>query len=349
MSNTTYLNLAAAMQRTAMLVEVKDASTGLPFETKVPAYVEAKDISANSIGTRRGYARTVAGNEYVALLNLPTNYVITNEEDEDFGRMKYAFNVSRSGNTVGLQNFNTVIADPEDLSGKLVSPYTFVGVPEDTTRYNRVSLPANTNIQFVLDWYHPGEDVDTDNLDMFLWVPPNETAVTEYQVVGNGTDAAYNAANVDANYLGMGTLLDPIKFGGVYSPYAAYLIDGGEVLYDELGQLMGPTESIVAKAGTVIKLAPFSKMKYDNTYYLTVTDYDQQILAKDPYADFFSAPIVRAWVKGKVVLTVKLEETASSCFGVADNWWQVLTYTNNGLTADVLPVNTCNTDNNPTE
>ena len=350
MDNTTYLNLAAAMQRTAMLVEVKDANTGLPFENKTPAYVEVKDISATATGVRRGYARTVAGNVYVALLNLPTEFVVNNSEDENFGKMKYAMNVSRSGNTVGLQTFNTVIADPADLRGKIVSPHTFVGELEDTLRYNRVSLPSNTNIQFVLDWYHPGEDVDTTNLDMFLWVPPNTPAVTEHQVVGNGTTDAYNAVGVGANYLGMGTLLDPIKFGGNYSPYAAYLIDGGEVLYDELGQLMSPTETIVAKAGTAIKLAPFSKMKYDGVYHLTVTDYNQRFISKDPtFPDYFTAPIVRAWVKGKVVQSVKLEKTANSCMGLTENWWQVLTYQNDGLTAIVTEVNTCNNDNNPTQ
>jgi subtilisin family serine protease len=350
MSNATYLNLAAAMQRTAMLVEVKDANTGLPFENKTPAYVEVKDISATATGVRRGYARTVAGNVYVALLNLPTEFVVNNSEDENFGKMKYAMNVSRSGNTVGLQTFNTVIADPADLRGKIVSPHTFVGELEDTLRYNRVSLPSNTNIQFVLDWYHPGEDVDTTNLDMFLWVPPNTPAVTEHQVVGNGTTDAYNAVGVGANYLGMGTLLDPIKFGGNYSPYAAYLIDGGEVLYDELGQLMSPTETIVAKAGTTIKLAPFSKMKYDGVYHLTVTDYNQRFISKDPtFPDYFTAPIVRAWVKGKVVQSVKLEKTANSCMGLTENWWQVLTYQNDGLNAIVTEVNTCNNDNNPTQ
>ncbi len=349
MENSAYLNLAGAMQRTAMLVEVKDASTGLPFETKVPAYVEAKDISATAKGVRRGYARTVAGNEYVALLNLPTDMVVP-AGLENAGMMKYAMNVTRKGNTAGLQTFNTVIADPADLRGKLVSPYTFVGELDDTTRYNRVSLPPSTNIQFVLDWYHPGEVVDTTNLDMFLWVPPNNTVVTEYQVVGNGTETAYTTINViaDTNYLGMGTLLDPVKFGGDYSPYAAYLIDGGEVLYDQLGQLMGPTESIVAKVGTAIKLAPYSKMKYDGVYHLTVTDYTADILTKDPYVDFFSAPIVRAWVKGKIVESVSLQDSASGCYGT-EGWWQVLTYQNSGTSAIVTEVNTCNNDNNPTQ
>lgn len=350
-NDPSYLNLAAAMQRTAMLVEVKDATTGLPFENKTPAYVEVKDISATATGVRRGYARTVEGNQYVALLNLPTEFVVNNSEDENFGKMKYAMNVTRSGNTVGLQTFNTVIADPADLRGKLVTPYTFVGVLEDTTRYNRVSLPANTNIQFVLDWYHPGEDVDTTNLDMFLWVPPNDNPVTEYQVVGNGTEDAKTAVGVGDNYRYMGTLLDPIKFGGNYSPYAAYLIDGGEVMYDKLGQLMGPTESIVAKAGAVIKLTPFSKMKYDGVYHLTVTDYNQRFISKDPtFPDYFTAPIVRAWVKGKIVQSVKLEDnTTDSCIGLTENWWQVLTYENSGTTAIVTEVNTCNTDNNPTQ
>jgi len=359
MSNATYLNLAAAMQRTAMLVEVKDASTGLPFENKTPAYVEAKDISATATGVRRGYARTVEGSKYVALLNLPTEYVVAVEGDEQ-GKMKYAMNVSRSGNTVGLQNFNTVIADPELLKGKMVSPYTKFDVEEDpddpygnpqtTMYYNRVSLAPNTDIQFVLDWFHwyPEGGVPlTTNLDMFLWVPKGQTGY-EYALIGSGSDQATTMVNnvveagrwpADATYERMGTLLDPVKFGGNYSPYATYLFDGGELLNDKMGKLINPSELITAKAGTVIKTAPFSKIKYDGTYYLTVTDYNDTILTNDRSLDYFSAPIVRVWVKGKLVQTVKLQD-AGTCMGT-ETWWRVLTYANNGLNAEIVPINSC--------
>jgi subtilisin family serine protease len=360
MSNATYLNLAAAMQRTAMLVEVKDATTGLPFENKVPAYVEIKDISATATGVRRGYARTVEGNKYVALLNLPTEFVVNNSEDENFGKMKYAMNVSRSGNTVGLQTFNTVIADPELLKGKMVSPYTKFDVEEDpddpygnpqtTMYYNRVSLAPNTDIQFVLDWFHwypEGGVPDTTNLDMFLWVPKGQTGY-EYALIGSGSEHAVTMVNnvvgkglwpADATYEGMGTLLDPVKFGGNYSPYATYLFDGGELLNDKMGKLINPSELITAKAGTVIKTAPFSKIKYDGTYYLTVTDYNDTILTNDRSLDYFSAPIVRVWVKGKLVQTVKLQD-AGTCIGT-ETWWRVLTYANNGLNAEIVPINSC--------
>ena len=345
MDNATYLNLAAAMQRTAMLVEVKDATSGLPFENKVPAYVEAKDTSTKTAGIRRAYARTTPGSAYVALLNIPTNYVVDTAEG---ARMKYNLTVSRKGNTSGYQVFNQLLVDPSQMAGNLVTP---AELP-----YNRVSLAPNTNVQFVLDWFIPGEVTVTTNLDMFLWAPPVESlGVNDYQIVGPATQQAYNLAVGQSwpGYLGMGTLLDPKKFDPTgftkYSPYTQFVFDGGAEIFDQTGRIMNPEELITSKAGTSIKANPFVKMKHEGAYYLTVTDYGEYFLNKNVEEDLSVAPVVRVWVKGKLVETIRLQdnEIAGDCVG-PENWWRVLKFENiDSKNALITPLNTCDINSDP--
>ncbi len=345
MDNAAYLNVAAAMQRTAMLVEVKEATSGLPFANKVPAYVEAKDTSTKAAGIRRAFARTTPGSAYAALLNIPTNYVVDTAEGE---RMQYNLTVSRKGITSGYQVFNQLLVDPSQMAGNLVTP---AELP-----YNRVSLAPSTNVQFVLDWFIPGEVPETTNLDMFLWAPPVESlGVTDYQIVGPGSQMAYDVAVSQAwpSYLGMGTLLDPKKFDPTgftkYSPYTQFVFDGGDEVYDQLGRIMNPEELITSKAGSYIRATPFARMKHEGAYYLTVTDYGDGYLNKNTGEPLFSAPVVRVWAKGKLVQTVRLQdnEIMGDCVG-PENWWRVLKYENtSSKTALITPLNTCDVNSDP--
>ncbi|NPV56754.1 MAG: S8 family serine peptidase [Anaerolineae bacterium] len=344
-----YLNVAKAMNRTAMMVEVKDAGTGLPLEK---AYVYVYDVSG-STPVLRDKAVTVAGVSRVLMINIPLAATPTD----------LSVRVNKSGYTSTTYEINRLEDWQVDKAGEM-----------QADPYNKVSLATKSYVQFVLDWQNPYEMSEImpedPNLDMFLWLPeapPNQNDDFG-AIVGpeNGRLMWYDGDDTNRDladeFIGMGTLLDPSAFlppGSAltfYAPYATHLFDGGVAAYDDQGYLLSPEELISAKPYKSNKYSPYAIMKIEGQYTLMVTDYSEPDLYNlpmpdPPPTDFldtevnnedFTFPVVRVWSYGKLVDTIKLIDCEEP-----NDWWKVLTMDvtldAKGLpvTTTLTPVNAC--------
>lgn len=375
-----YLNIAKAMGRGGIVAEVKDALTGLPVNKAYVYAYQLNDPSGKIL--LRDSAMTTASNSRVMLINLPVN------SGAGFGN--YRLDVSYAGATVGSTTFNVMQGDPNSGGNGIRAGELYTDV------YNSVSLPRYADgISFVLDWNNPEA-----NLDMFLWLPsddnndyyPNVNHLdTRGGVIGapsglllantpNGDDPNTEPTLAD-NFLGSGTLLNPVQFMPTgyltaFSPYAAHRFDGGaEVLVDQMGNLLSPGETITVKYGPYSGLfngfkiyKPYYYKPYSDAsapkYQLWVTDYskdwgggrwyqqDGGVGVPKRYLDTnggdYAYPVLRIWIYGKIVKTLK--PTDIGCTDDEVSWWHVLTVdgTQANWTADasLLAEDECVNDTN---
>ena len=332
MSDTHYLNVAAAMDRGALVAEIKDAFSGSPTTGATVTALVGSTIYDTSITT---------GSPFAVLINLPQG-----------NSSKYQLKVSKSGATTGAQAFN---------SNLLIQPgATYF---DD---YSTVSLPSTANMHVVLDWRNPVIGAEGDakvevDLDLYMQAPANSNCV--HCIIGtesgwDGDRAKYELDDYIKNsFFGAGTLLAPTMFGGSWSPYAIYNFDGVSTTTLQEPLAGSPTESITINRARTLTVRPYYLPKYTGTYQFFVTDNSpsypwysetekQGYLTSDTTSDFFVAPVVRYWTKGYILQTTKLAYNTNnsrnlSCDGTMQ-WWKPITL--DGRRGYPAEVNTCTDD-----
>jgi hypothetical protein len=303
---------------------VKDALTGLPVPAATVRAYDSKSVE-------RGNAITIPNTAFVIILNLPNS--------------TYSMRVAKSGYVTGSQVFVKGISGS---AGEVVHD-----------AYSSVSLPPNVGMHFVLDWrdpsIKPGESSDpTVDFDLYLGVPPSTFTVSstkkfpvkaligpadarDYsQFDGSLEDFTFaNRASLSSySILDIGTMLDPAKFFGVYSPYAVHNFDGGkETAQDPEGLVVSPFESLSMRQGATLSGKPYYKPKYAGDYFVYITDpnstgFDSNLKVLERDDSDFTAPVLRYWAKGYLLATVTMPTT---CNGSAA-WWRPMRI--NGTTID---------------
>lgn len=334
-----YLNLAKALDRGAILAEVKGATDGQPVNFGYVYAYQLNDPVYMNIPLYRDLAYTSANNSRVLLINLPTPN----------GKGHYRLDVFVSGLTLAYTPFNTL--NDSATAGYYVEPGKI-----NTNPYNRVTVPPYTELNFVLEWNNPDA-----NLDLYAWLPenigPNHLGTTG-GIIGPASNRLLQyfysedpkgAFNDD--YLSSGTLLAPSQFDPLnlqsFSPYAQHRFDGGlQVGADGQGNPLSPFEFLSIKMG--IYSGWFNgwylfKPHYapaGQQYSLLVTDYSKQI-GTNPFwqqdggvgvpkyylkrdSSDFVYPILRVWSYGFITKTLKLDAASTGCT-TADNtaWWWI--------------------------
>ena len=217
-----------------------------------------------------------------------------------------------------------------------------------------MSVPeSNANLprRAGLDSLAPGvPEMEEANLDLYLWLPqswpakaenPNGTVINRGRLF-DGYQPAYDLypepnpwAGWDGNS-GEGTLLDPPLFTlnseNWESEYAQHN-------FERWGDDRSPTESITIRTKKSLPM-------YMGDYTFMVTDYSSNYLdgwfgdepnRLDIDSDEFVFPVVRLWMKGKLLTTVRLDDTVVDprCYddGVDADFWKALTV--NGKTYTV--------------
>jgi hypothetical protein len=311
MSATRYLNVAAAMARVAFWATVHDGTSGMPLA--------AAQVKVTKGTTQVGLTTIPAGltrsQPDLALLNLP----VTTATTSPFNPQNTTFNlqVSKTGYTNGFQKFNEIavtVGTPSINWNNLGKYYT--------DPYSRVSLLPSAYFQAVVDWTQPTQpDAGLENLDAFLFLP---------EAVNSGTGATIGPPDSDdglPSFFGGGTLLDPAKFGGTFSPYAQYQFNGGiQTGTDASGNpvFTDPLETISIASSATRTTTPFLVPKYTQskyTFFIHAENPANLIASTNPLK-----PVVRLWAKGNLVKTYLLT-SSTGCDG-SNEWWQVFTISN---------------------
>ncbi len=354
MTGAKYVNVAKAMERSAVLVQAKPANTGSYIDqtmfslyyTYTDAYGQVRYVEADT-------ATTAAGNSRAIMINVPLKVA-------GIDVTEYQVKVSMSGYTAGYQTVNTFTLDSATDTGRLITledePYNFVSIPYKAK-----------GIDFVVDWNDPNV-----NLDMFLWLPhgvdseqwegpgnfiygtpgPGAVIGTEGDALDVGGTftthklVQYLGNDYDKISYGIGTLLRPDQLVQEstlplpFSPYAQVTFDGGinsgQAPVDGAGNALLPSDNISVAYGAATKGTAKYFPKYYTTsggiYELYVTDYSQShggsalyqsdgtYLIKDRGHFDYVAPVVRVWAYGVLTGTIKLEDSTASCDGTKDFW-----------------------------
>lgn len=312
MHATRYLNVAAAMARVAFWATVHDGTSGMPLAAaKVKVTRGTTQVGLTTIPA--GLTRSQPD---VALLNLAVNAATIypfNPQDTNFNLL-----VSKTGYTNGFQNFNviTVTVGGTPNWNNLGKYYT--------DPYSRVSLMPSTNFQAVVDWTQP--DAGPENLDAFLFLPE--------AVNGNNGATIGPPDSTDGlpSFMGAGTLLDPSKFGGPFSPFAQYQFNGGiQDGTDASGNPVytDPLEAITIASSATRSTTPFLVPKYTQnkyTFFVHSANAANLSASANPLK-----VVVRLWAKGNLVAAYKLPGSPF-CNG-SNEWWQVFTISNTTISA----------------
>lgn len=320
MSGASYVNVARAMSRTGMVMQVTDAVSGLPLDNaSIRAVINGavKDTVVLKAGaTNQKYPLAL-------LINLPMNF--------DTGET-VSLLVSRTGYTSSYQKVNQVDVYPEDIGKQIFDPYSNVGIP-----------PANANLHVVLNW----DALSTANLDAYLFVPSNNTKGLKGAVGAEALSVYQPRLNPSVDL--PGSLLDVDG-----SPFAIRDFDGG--LKDAtLGtRLNMESFTITGKSGGgLLGLLPKFNGSATEPYTLLVTDYSNTYCDADaltpapecpvnyiggqtPGLDVENYPAVRIWGKGKL-----LQYTESVACDAGQDFWKALTFYNKSGVLDVTSYNTC--------
>ncbi|MDR3573360.1 MAG: S8 family serine peptidase [Anaerolineaceae bacterium] len=356
----TYLNVAAAMNRTGLAAQALDAVTGQPLVgASITAGLKATTASTFTV---KDTALVPSNGPSVMLINLPLN-------SASGPATQYQLNISKTGYTIGAQPFDLVTLDQ--------TTYTIAGILWQDN-YSKVSVPPSTNLNLVLDWNDP--NTVHPNLDMYLWLPSAALGggggiIGHNPVSGNANGAADLSGQLDysglqlvnlSQFLGSGTLLAPATFGGQYSPYAIHNFNGEIQVDTSAAQDSNPAyypamESISILGDPLSKptvKAPLLKPFYDvsGEYYRVLVATNEQgnnseylggTTSSDPG---FIAPILRIWSKGYVIIYpttfpvltdiknygVRLED--GGCDGT-NFWWNPIDITGSGPSVTIK--NTC--------
>jgi hypothetical protein len=328
MSETRYLNVAAAMARVAFWATVRDATNGIPL---------AGSIVRTTVGTTQKATATVPAGltrsaPNLALINIPLDVVQSpaGVPANSYVPKTTSFNflVSKTGYTVSYQQFNSAaVSTTWSGSGTpVINDALFANLGKFYfDPYNIVSLAPNTLLRAVVDWSLP--EAGVPNLDAYLWLPPSAMGGAG-GIIGT-PDSTYDFGG--SNFLGGGTLLDPSKTGASYSPYALYNFDGGA--YTGFGDADGypifsaPMEALTVGFSTSRSTTPYLAPKLTGEYTFMLTADDPGWLTDDGTYK----PVVRLWAKGNLIRTFKIESMAG-CDGT-QTWWKVFTYSGYTVTA----------------
>ncbi|MEN4041011.1 MAG: S8 family serine peptidase [Anaerolineaceae bacterium] len=327
MSTARYLNVAKALDRMALMVEVKNALSGLPVPGAVVRMIDANNIE-------RGNTVTIANTAFAIALNIPASSV-------------YRMRITRSGFVTGAQQFNS---DVTGEAGEIVFD-----------AYATVSLPSSVGMHFVLDWrdpyLRPGEWESPEvDLDLYLAVPPvnvsaSGATIAVRSLIGPADARDYTQFDGSledftfADKTGMsrfsildfGTMLDPARFFGLYSPFAIHNFDGGKVAgLDPEGRFVSPLESLSMRPGATLTTRPFHRPMYAGDYQVFITDpnstgSDSFLKLLDRSDPWFTAPVLRYWSRGNIIAVVRLP---ANCDGSAA-WWRPLRINHTTVDADV--------------
>ncbi|HMD89887.1 MAG TPA: hypothetical protein VKF38_12055, partial [Anaerolineaceae bacterium] len=333
----TYLNVAAAMNRTGLSAQALDAITGQPL---AGASITAS-LQSGATFVLKDTSLVPANGAAAMLINLP--FAVS-------GATNYQLSINKTGYTTGAQPFDLVNLDPIKQNGTLYTdPYSTVGVP------------PSSNLNLVLNWNDPNNV--HPNLDLYLWLPNHENGgqggIIGHNTVpvnlANGSTDLTGILSLTAPFLAAGTLLPATAWGGTFSPYAIHNFNGeiqvipttppAQPVYyppmESISILGDPTSKPTAKA-------PMLKPFYDKTsgeYYSVIVNDNTAggyltSITKDihgnPNPDFI-APILRVWAKGYLV---PLPQPTPGALGSANyygvqlvngsgcdgntNWWKVL-------------------------
>ena len=328
MSGTRILNVAAAMDRFRVYAQVRDAFTGMPLEgAKVQVKLGKKVVDKVLVKADR--------DEFFSV-------IFNNVPYEDGG--VYQYQVSAKGYTAGYQTYHEFTLDALDPDG----PVPGSGLIEE---YGNVSVPeSNANLHAVLDWtalpWVP--EMEEANLDLYLWLPQSWPAgdpdangavvnlgrlFGDYQPAYDVYPEPHPWAGWDGN-AAEGNLLDPAMYTSKpdVGPNAQHVFERG-------GDTRASTETITIRTQ---KGLPW----YLDDYTFMVTDYSASYpdggFGDEPDRlniddDSFVFPVVRLWMKGKLLTTVRLDDTVVDprCYddGVDADFWKALTV--NGKTYTV--------------
>ena len=320
MSGTRILNVAAAMDRFRIYANVRDAFTGLPLDgAKVQIKLGTKVV--DKVVVKSG------ADDFFSL-------VFNNIPYQDGG--VYQYQVNRKGYTAGFQTYYQFTLDALDPN----SPVPGSGIAE---AYGNVSVPeSNANLHAVLDWTaYPWESgLDGANLDFYLWMPQdwptydenaNGTVINRGRLFGDYQPAydLYPSPHPWEGWDGngdIGNLLDASMYTTKPDtpPYAQHN-------FERWGDDRATTESITIRTQ---KGYPW----YTGDYTFMVTDYSSSYpdggFGDEPNrldidSDQFVHPVVRLWMKGKLLATVRLDDNAVDplCYddGVNADFWKALT------------------------
>ncbi len=366
-TQATYLNVAAAMNRTGLYAQALDAVTGQPL---AGASITASLQSGTSTFTYTLKDTSVvpSNGANVLLINLPIN--------PGGAVTKYQLSISKTGYTAVAQPFDLVTLDP----GNGFMPGVAI-----TDAYSKVSVPPNTNLNLVLDWNEPANT--HPNLDLYLWLPgqqlPGQGNTTLGGVIGHNALSGNTNGPADLNaeldslglklatsapatpFLGAGTLLAPTAWGGLstdFSPYAVHNFNG-EIQVDtsdnnpaaayypameSISVLGDPASKPTAKAPM---LKPFFDKISLETYTVMVADNNAGgFLTNDPGDPNFIAPMLRVWAKGYLVTypTAFPNPTDPNYYGTklqnggcdgSNSWWHAIDIV--ASTPKVNAINTC--------
>jgi hypothetical protein len=137
--------------------------------------------------------------------------------------------------------------------------------------------------------------------------------------------------------LDFGTMLDPARFFGLYSPFAIHNFDGGKVVgLDPEGRFVSPLESLSMRPGATLTTRPFHRPMYAGDYQVFITDpnstgSDSFLKLLDRSDPWFSAPVLRYWSRGNIIAVVRLP---ANCDGSAA-WWRPLRINHTTVDASV--------------
>ena len=342
-----YLNLAKALNRGAVLAEVKGATDGQAVNYGYVYAYQLNDPLYLNIPIYRDLAYTSTSNSRVMLINLPT---------PPDGKGHYRLDVFVSGLTLASTTFNT-------LNDSNKTGYYVEAGKVTTNPYNRITVPPYTELNFVLEWDNPDA-----NLDLYAWLPESNFPKDDIYLNHLGTYGGiigpasnrllqyfYNEEPREAfndDYLSAGTLLPPYQFdptwsyqSKTFSPYAQHRFDGGlQVGADGQGNPLSPFEFLSITMGAYSGW--FNNWYLYKPYYapagqkysLLVTDYSKDVGSSfwqqdagvgtpKKYLKYdgpdFVHPILRIWSYGFITKTIKLDTASTGCTTADTPWWYI--------------------------
>lgn len=324
MEHTSYLDLAAAMDRYMAVGGVADALTSLPLEGALVRVQQYNPVTRTTV--TRDTAKISRYDHSYLLTNLPQAYPYP-----------WLFGVQKSGYTSSYQKFAELNFATDDAGYDGINSTIY---PVNTW----VSVPPAKDIQIVADWWNPGTD-----MDLYVWLPAAPVTPTTTSSPGGFVSPGwlwyYTDLGTGPDH-GVGSLLTPAQVGlplTTKMPYAQLNYDGGS---DYLGGGPWPMDSIT------VKMKPgYSIPYYAGEYNVLLTDYSGDygggLYGLDNSLNYddvsFNFPTVRIWYKGVLKFNQQLYKVDdATCADTGSgtpvyDFWHVAKFSG----TSVMDMNTC--------
>jgi subtilisin family serine protease len=280
MSAATYLDAAAAMDRTAIRAFVRDASNGLPLSGATVVAMQGTTIKDTAIVSGTGTDGLVTSG-VVELINLPVHVTPPPALPAMPAQVKYMVKVTKTGYTTGA------------IIGSITPTISF-----DTNEQLVVSVPptGTGKIHFVTEWGTP-EDTGID-FDLYTFLPQE----AGQDIIGNSSEDYDDTYNLT----GRVNLTSPISEGilsTLYMDKTRWNFNGG--IYGA-GYLGTGAESVTMMTGTLTTAPFYNSTAYNaaNQYQFFATDYGE--------SEYDGKFVVRLWRAG---LPVSNEPAADGVAG----------------------------------